>query len=108
LITSLINGGYVAVYFDFNKSTPTNVSTRRYRFYIDILRNNPTAKIDIGHADFPSPSYLQQSTNYFPLLLVVFEDGKSILNEVDLGSCFQVGRLLCFFSYNKVLFWEAF
>jgi OOP family OmpA-OmpF porin len=45
LITSLINGGYVAVYFDFNKSTPTNVSTRRYRFYIDIFRNNPLLKL---------------------------------------------------------------
>jgi OOP family OmpA-OmpF porin len=47
LITSLINGGYVAVYFDFNKSTPTNVSTEGTDFILTYLRNNPTAKIDI-------------------------------------------------------------
>ena len=52
LITSLINGGYVAVYFDFNKSTPTNVSTEGTDFMLTYLRNNPTATIDIvGHAD---------------------------------------------------------
>lgn len=52
LITSLINGGYVAVYFDFNKSTPTNVSTEGTDFILTYLRNNPTASIDIvGHAD---------------------------------------------------------
>ena len=52
LITSLINGGYVAVYFDFNKSTPTNVSTGDTDFMLTYLRNNPTATIDIiGHAD---------------------------------------------------------
>ena len=52
LITSLINGGYVAVYFDFDKSTPTNVSTEGTDFMLTYLRNNPTAKIDIvGHAD---------------------------------------------------------
>ena len=52
LITSLINGGYVAVYFDFNKSTPTNVSTEGTDFMLTYLRNNPSATIDIvGHAD---------------------------------------------------------
>ena len=52
LITSLINGGYVAVYFDFDKSTPTNVSTGDTDFMLTYLRNNPTATIDIvGHAD---------------------------------------------------------
>ncbi|MFV8268938.1 OmpA family protein [Flavobacterium sp. GT2N3] len=52
LITSLINGGYVAVYFDFDKSTPTNVSTEGTDFILTYLRNNPTATIDIvGHAD---------------------------------------------------------
>ncbi|MDI1303485.1 MAG: OmpA family protein [bacterium] len=52
LIRSLINGGYVAVYFDFNKSTPTNVSTEGTDFILTYLRNNPTASVDIiGHAD---------------------------------------------------------
>jgi len=52
LITSLINGGYVAVYFDFNKSTPTNVSTEGTDFILTYLRNNPSSTVDIvGHAD---------------------------------------------------------
>ena len=52
LIASLINGGYVAVYFDFNKSTPTNVSTEGTDFILTYLRNNPSATVDIvGHAD---------------------------------------------------------
>lgn len=52
LITSLINGGYVAVYFDFNKSTPTNVSTQGSDFILTYLRNNPSASIEItGNAD---------------------------------------------------------
>ncbi|UQD55684.1 OmpA family protein [Flavobacterium sp. K5-23] len=52
LITSLINGGYIATYFDFDKSTPTNVSTEGIDFILTYLRNNPTASIDIiGHAD---------------------------------------------------------
>jgi OOP family OmpA-OmpF porin len=52
LIKSLINGGYIATYFDFNKSTPTNVSTEGIDFILTYLRNNPTASVDIiGHAD---------------------------------------------------------
>lgn len=52
LIKSLINGGYVAVYFDFDKSKPTNVSTEGTDFILTYLRNNPTATVDIvGHAD---------------------------------------------------------
>jgi OOP family OmpA-OmpF porin len=52
LITKLINGGYVATYFDFNKSTPTNVSTEGIDFILTYLRNNPTASVEItGHAD---------------------------------------------------------
>jgi outer membrane protein OmpA-like peptidoglycan-associated protein len=52
LIKSLINGGYVATYFDFDKSTPTNVSTEGIDFILTYLRNNPSASVDIiGHAD---------------------------------------------------------
>jgi OOP family OmpA-OmpF porin len=51
LIKSLINGGYVATYFDFDKS-PTNVSTEGIDFILTYLRNNPSASVDIiGHAD---------------------------------------------------------
>jgi OOP family OmpA-OmpF porin len=47
-----INGGYVATYFDFDKSTPTNVSTEGIDFILTYLRNNPSASVDIiGHAD---------------------------------------------------------
>lgn len=52
LIKSLINGGYVAVYFDFDKSKPTNVSTEGIDFILTYLRNNPSVSVDIiGHAD---------------------------------------------------------
>jgi outer membrane protein OmpA-like peptidoglycan-associated protein len=52
LITSLINGGYVATYFDFDKSTPTNDSSEGIDFILTYLRNNPTASVEItGHAD---------------------------------------------------------
>ena len=52
LIKSLINGGYVATYFDFDKSKPTNASTEGIDFILTYLRNNPTASVDIiGHAD---------------------------------------------------------
>ena len=52
LIKNLINEGYVSTYFDYNKSTPTNVSTEGIDFILTYLRNNPTASVDIiGHAD---------------------------------------------------------
>jgi flagellar motor protein MotB len=52
LIKNLINGGYVCTYFDFGKSTPTNVSTEGIDFILNYLRNNPAASVDIiGHAD---------------------------------------------------------
>lgn len=52
LITGLINGGYIATYFDFNKSTPTEVSAEGIDFILTYLRKNPSASIDItGHAD---------------------------------------------------------
>ena len=52
LIKNLINEGYVSTYFDYNKSTPTNVSTEGIDFILTYLRNNPDASVDIiGHAD---------------------------------------------------------
>lgn len=52
LITSLINGGYVATYYDFNQSTPTSDSTGNTDFILTYLRNNPSASVEItGHAD---------------------------------------------------------
>lgn len=51
-VKKLINEGYVATYFDFNKKQPTNVSTEGIDFILTYLRNNPEASVDIiGHAD---------------------------------------------------------
>ncbi len=51
-ITKLINGGYVAVYFDFNKSTPTDTSTDGINFVLNYLRNNPSSTVEItGYSD---------------------------------------------------------
>lgn len=51
-VKKLINDGYVATYFDFDKKKPTNVSTEGIDFILTYLRNNPTASVDIiGHAD---------------------------------------------------------
>jgi OOP family OmpA-OmpF porin len=52
LIKNLINEGYVTVYFDYNKSVPTNISTEGIDFILTYLRNNPEASVEIiGHAD---------------------------------------------------------
>jgi OOP family OmpA-OmpF porin len=52
MLAKLINDGYIAVYFDTNKSKPTNASTENIGFILTYLRNNPTASIDIsGYAD---------------------------------------------------------
>ena len=52
MVEKLINDGYVAAYYDFNKSQPTNESTEGIDFILTYLRNNPTATVDIyGHAD---------------------------------------------------------
>jgi outer membrane protein OmpA-like peptidoglycan-associated protein len=51
-ITKLVNGGYVAAYFDFNKSTPTDSSIDGINFVVNYLRNNPSASVEItGYAD---------------------------------------------------------
>jgi OmpA-OmpF porin, OOP family len=52
MIRDLINDGYVAAYFDFNRSQPTNASTEGIDFILTYLRNNPDATIEIyGNAD---------------------------------------------------------
>src|SRR5690606_35050090 len=46
----LINDGYVAVYFDFDKSTPKN--TEAVNFILTYLRSNPEATVSVnGFAD---------------------------------------------------------
>jgi OOP family OmpA-OmpF porin len=52
IVKNLINGGYVATYFDFDKTTPSTASTDGVDYILTYLRNNPTASVDIiGHAD---------------------------------------------------------
>lgn len=52
MIRDLINDGYVAAYFDFNRSQPTNASTEGIDFILTYLRNNPDATVEIyGNAD---------------------------------------------------------
>lgn len=52
LIKNLINGDYVCTYFDYNKTTPTNVSTEGIDFILNYLRKNPSSSVEIiGHAD---------------------------------------------------------
>lgn len=64
-LKTLINGGYVAVYYDFNKSTPTADSTGSIDFILTYLRNNPSANVEItGYADeIGSPSYNDTLSN---------------------------------------------
>ncbi|WP_220760603.1 OmpA family protein [Flavobacterium sp. UMI-01] len=51
-IKNLVNGGYISVFFDFNKSTPTSESTDAISYVLAYLRNNPSSTVDIiGHAD---------------------------------------------------------
>lgn len=50
LVKELINKGYVAAYFDFNKSQPN--TTDGINFIITYLRSNPSASVEItGYAD---------------------------------------------------------
>jgi len=51
-LEGLINGGYVNVYFDFNKETPNAQSVSGINFLAKYLKENPSAKADvIGYAD---------------------------------------------------------
>jgi len=51
-LADLINGGYVNVYFDFNKDTPNAQSVSGVNFLIKYLKQNPSASADvIGYAD---------------------------------------------------------
>lgn len=51
-VKSLINDGYVNVYFDFNSSTPTTESASGINFLVKYLTANPSASADvIGYSD---------------------------------------------------------
>ncbi len=51
-LAELINGGYVNVYFDFNKDQPNAQSVNGINFLVKYLKENPTVSADvIGYAD---------------------------------------------------------
>lgn len=51
-ILQLIDEGYIAAYFDYNKSQPNNSSTNNIGFILNYLKNNPSKSVDItGYAD---------------------------------------------------------
>lgn len=50
MIKELINKGYVAAYFDFDKTEPSTVEG--INFIVNYLKQNPSAKVDVlGYAD---------------------------------------------------------
>src|SRR5690606_41417257 len=58
----LINDGYVAVYFDFDKSQPKN--TDAINFILTYLKSNPNAKVDVqGYRSEEHTSELQSREN---------------------------------------------
>lgn len=52
MIVKIINDGYVATYFETNKTRPTEESSDGIGFILTYLRTNPNSTVDIvGHAD---------------------------------------------------------
>ncbi len=52
MIVKMINDGYVATYFETNKTRPTEESSDGIGFILTYLRTNPNSSVDIvGHAD---------------------------------------------------------
>lgn len=52
MVDKLINDGYVAAYFEFDQTDPTEASTEGIDFILTYMRNNPDAIIEIhGNAD---------------------------------------------------------
>ncbi|MGL2966098.1 OmpA family protein [Flavobacterium sp. XGLA_31] len=52
MLEQLINDGYVAAYFDPNKTQPTTASSDNIGFILNYLKNNPDKSIEIiGYAD---------------------------------------------------------
>ena len=52
VVEKLINEGYIAVFFDFNKTTPTDASTENIAFVMNYLKLNPNRTMIVtGYAD---------------------------------------------------------
>ena len=60
IVKSLINEGYIAVYFDVNKTTPTNISSEGIDYIKTYIKNNPSAVVTIiGHCDVTGSEQLK-------------------------------------------------
>lgn len=75
-VKSLINDGYVNVYFDFNKTQPTTESASGINFLVKYLKANPSASADvvgyadeIGNADYNKNLSQQRATNVKQILV---------------------------------------
>lgn len=98
LVKNFINEGYITVYFDYNKSVPTNVSTTGIDFILNYLRNNPTASVEIiGHADELGKSTYNNKlsadrSNNIKNVLIKAKIAESRLNAVPAGEDTSVDK----------------
>lgn len=97
-VKSLINDGYVNVYFDFNKTQPTTESASGINFLVKYLKANPSASADvvgyadeIGNADY-NKNLSQQRANNVKQILVDAGISGSRLNVVANGEDASVNK----------------
>lgn len=97
-VKSLINDGYVNVYFDFNKTQPTTESASGINFLVKYLKANPSASADvvgyadeIGNADY-NKNLSQQRANNVKQILVDAGISGSRLNVVGNGEDTSVNK----------------
>jgi len=97
-VKSLINDGYVNVYFDFNKTQPTTESASGINFLVKYLKANPSASADvvgyadeIGNADY-NKNLSQQRANNVKQILVDAGISGSRLNVVANGEDTSVNK----------------
>ena len=82
VIKRLINEGYIAAYFDTNKSNPNNDSTDNIGFVLNYLRSNPSSTVEIrGFAD-----EIGQNAANDKLALSRAEKVKNILNKAGIDA----------------------
>lgn len=97
-VKSLINDGYVNVYFDFNKTQPTKESASGINFLVKYLKANPSASADvvgyadeIGNADY-NKNLSQERANNVKQILVDAGVSASRLNVVANGEDASVNK----------------
>lgn len=97
-VKSMINDGYVNVYFDFNKTQPTTDSASGINFLVKYLKANPSASADvvgyadeIGNADY-NKNLSQERANNVKQILVDAGISASRLNVVGNGEDTSVNK----------------